>query len=806
MNEERFANELDRIASGQEPQDPDALAAFARDVQMHQGAARLDPDRRAGIRRNLMQHATTLSASKSTTGGAGPLSQPALTDPAMHNPWVRRTPAANRTPSGWRGHIVRAQTAIAIMTVFALLIAGSAWYTNQQTGDGGPGPSATRYAAAPTEAASIIDDDGTPASGIFENDFDWTAPIDPAECRSYRQSPPSERIQNIRAERREFPKRQYDPFSFPAEDDAAEVAATARLASACANDHQNWLFRSDRWFYENDNPNIPDEHAFDMEDQLRASMEVSAALANYPVTDFVILLDQPLGVMTVPVQGQAFQPHHVVQLADGRLAIPSTQLMYIDSASDEWPFSTTEDWPFTLSTAFVLAQQPDGTWLVDEELAICIGDCNAMWSDSAEAFGVLTVPEIAEVAPVERRRPSNRAAPNVATPPTNATPEAIADEVSPLLQLLSVLPAEMTGIGFGTLDGWVYADIAQRFDDLGLTDEALADDPMLPLGTNAYAPLAPTTRLFDFAADEEFVEAIGFSPLTVEQVLIAGVIPDGVTLLRGDWNEAELVAAWEAWGYAPHTTDSGIAIWSLDPDGLVDPEHPIQARMFQQMNNVAILDDGILVYAGKLETVEKVLQASVGEIPAARGNIATAPLATMLPDGTVSVIGYDLPGSNLYDLDDIAQNPSIRPEDLEEFMAVYEESQAAVGPMPEYHGAIFAFVGDQDGGGEVVVVLGTESEEDASQIARVVEWRWQNFISPQYQRPFDTIMPLIEAKADGTTVTLRFDPQGNPGIWIQIIQGDGFRAFAVDTVVPNASPAATPGPQPPVELTPVPLD
>src|SRR5690606_41334432 len=55
---------------------------------------------RAEIRRNLMQHATALN--KQTTGGPGPLSQPALTNPATYNPWVRRRPAASRTPSGWR--------------------------------------------------------------------------------------------------------------------------------------------------------------------------------------------------------------------------------------------------------------------------------------------------------------------------------------------------------------------------------------------------------------------------------------------------------------------------------------------------------------------------------------------------------------------------------------------------------------------------------------------------------------------------------------------------------------------------------
>src|SRR5699024_1492621 len=79
----------------------------------------------------------------------------------------------------------------------------------------------------------------------------------------------------------------------------------------------------------------------------------------------------------------------------------------------------------------------------------------------------------------------------VGTPEANpvATPEALTGQATPLTEMLAVLPAPLSITEGGTLPGWTYADIDQRFEDLGLTDEQLAEDPRLPLATNAYAPL-----------------------------------------------------------------------------------------------------------------------------------------------------------------------------------------------------------------------------------------------------------------------------------------------------------------------------
>lgn len=536
---DRFADELDRMVAGQHSGEAGDLAAFARELQ-GLGVERIDDAQRDRIWRRLMQHTNSAASATPTTGGAGPLSQPTLIDPGLANPWVRRR-SATAAPSGWRGHMVRAQTAIAIMTAAALLIVSGAWYTNQQGGDD-PGPITTRYAAAPTEDIG--------------------------------------------------------------------------------------------------------------------------------------------------------------------------------------------------------------------------GSRNLGMQESTPASDV-------------------------------ATPEAATLQSTPLLELLSVLPAPLT-VDSGDLRSWSFADIEQRFEDLGLTDEQLAEDPALPLGMNAYAPMAHTTFLFDFADDQEFAEAIGFNPLTVQQVLVAGAVPDTLTLLRGDWDENSLITAWEAAGYTEYVTVDGVTIWTLDANGMIDPENPIQSRMFQQMNNVAILDGGILAYAGTSHTVELVLQTQAGEMASALDDPWMQTLIEAVPMDTVSSLGFTQPGSAIYDLGKVATNPNLRPEDRDWIEEPLRASREAVGPMPEYRGVVFSVEGDPAGDGEIVVRLRAFSDEEAEQIVRVFEWRWENFRSHRYQRTFGSVMPLTDAAANGDLVTLRFDPQAAAGIWINLLNAGDLIAFAVDAGLPVGTPEASP--------------
>src|SRR5690606_16137028 len=191
-------------------------------------------------------------------------------------------------------------------------------------------------------------------------------------------------------------------------------------------------------------------------------------------------------------------------------------------------------------------------------------------------------------------------------------------------------------------------------------------------------------------------------------------------------------------------------------------------------------------------TIEMVIQTQSGEMASAVDDPWLQPLFTAVSGETISGIGFTQPGSTLYDLGEIAANPNLTPDDREVIEDQLRASREAVGPMPEYRGAIFAVEGDPTGEGAIVVQIRAFSDEEAEQIVRVVEWRWQNLTSQRYQRTFDSIMPLIDATTDGDVVTLRFDPQGAPRMWLELLQGGDLLVFAVDAGLPTATPEAPP--------------
>lgn len=783
---DRFADELDRMVAGHPSAGGGDLAVFAREVQ-GLGAEQIEDAQRDRIRRRLMQHAN--SASTPTTGGAGPLSQPTLTDPAMTNPWVRRRPAA-AMPTGWRGHMVKAQTAIAIMTAVTLLIIGAAWYTNQQGSDE-PGSMTTRYAAAPTEAVggshvlSMQEPDprGTPEMREELDAEWWTWPANEGcDADAFARS---------ESEEVAYPEREYLPLGTPDRADAEAAARLMRATQSCGLPYTVEIFLTGRAYEER----ILEGDLSIVFTKEAQYIEIGRTISEaFPIQDprafGRLATEEPIPATPsamerwtggppatnpyAPFSAVAI-PSHAVLLPDGRIAIPES-LIAFEGVEDLSYRGAPATWERHVTSLIVLSNA-SGQWLVDEQLPFCVGDCDFFWSEQ-EAMAERLHTLATEEAGVD------------ATPVS--TPEAEVQHDTPLLELLSALPAPLALAEGGTLPGWTYADLDQRFEDLGLTDGQLADDPMLPLATNAYAPLASTTNLFNLAADEAFVEAIGFNPLTVDQVLVTGRAPDVLTLLRGEWDEDSLTAAWEDAGYTQQVTVDGVTIWSLDSQGMVDPQHPIQARMFQQLNNVAILDGGILAYAGYSATIELVIQTQTGEMASALDEPMLLTLFEAVPEQTVSSIGFSQPGSALYDLGEIAANPNISPEDRERIEASLRDSREAVGPMPEYRGVVFSFVGGTNGDGETVVQIGAFSDDQASQIASVLEWRWQHLTSPQYQRNLDSIMPLVEATTDGTTVTLRFESESTPQMWLQMVQGDGLIAFAVDAGLPVGTPEASP--------------
>lgn len=138
----RFAAALDAIVGKEPIIDPDPLATFARALQASEGAPhadRLDAGRREAIWRGLIAGQTR---SQATTGGPGPLAQPALPPPT--NPWVPRRRASSRS-SGFLPPAGRPQPFVTAMAIVALVLA--AWSGLATLREGGVPPvTPTAYA------------------------------------------------------------------------------------------------------------------------------------------------------------------------------------------------------------------------------------------------------------------------------------------------------------------------------------------------------------------------------------------------------------------------------------------------------------------------------------------------------------------------------------------------------------------------------------------------------------------------------------------------------------------------------------
>lgn len=670
-------------------------------------------------------------------------------------------PVSNRTrkltapPVGNR---LNAWLSAAIVALMLLGTIGGAWWL----GPGGSGPSNDGR----TRLAAVTQDDATP-----EAEADFLSFIDPLECQSTAPMGITA-YQEMIAEDRGIPEPEYGPVTEPNERDAMDAARVAREVEACQYFGPSVpVLRTESLMWREGKYGPSGYGGARYEERTDNARVVSNVLGEMTPDDLWHRTDQepPLNVGGTL---QVFMPEHAVQFEDGRIGIPASFLIPEDDAT--WPDSP-PDWLFVW---FSVLSNESGEWLLDDQLHICVGAC-----DEFIAGGPIVFPEfrVFNGSPV-------------------ASPQTVNGAPSKITDLLAAVPADMPGQEEGPNVGWTYADVEQQLANMGFTPEEAVADPLQVIGSEDFASIAWASGIFHYSTDEEFVAAIGFNPFMARQALGAFTFHDSIIVLRGDWDVDTLTAAWEAAGYAPYTTASGVTAWTIGPNGEIDPTHPIQSKGFQSLNNVAILDSGILVYAGSMETLELAIAAHAGEAQSARDDENIAPMLATVPEDTVSLVAFDQPGSAMFDLErQIEINPNIRPEDAEEMIegirAPLVESREAVGPMPDYHGVLFGITSESgENGGEVILRLGAASEEDAAQIATVIEWRWDNFLSARSLRPLNTVMTVTDATHEGTTAMLTFDPSGNPQIWRDLLHGNDLMPFAVDRedADASASPVATP--------------
>jgi hypothetical protein len=297
------------------------------------------------------------------------------------------------------------------------------------------------------------------------------------------------------------------------------------------------------------------------------------------------------------------------------------------------------------------------------------------------------------------------------------------------------------------------------------------------------SPLISNDPIFQHGQVEEVRKTFGFTVWDVDQTVTVGALPDQVTYYAGGLSIADLPAVWEGAGYERHEGEAG-EFWTAGADGEMDMGSPVGQFGAGRMNNVAILDGDIVVFASTAEQLQQVQALAANGGASAADNEDIAALIATLPEDAVNVIGA--PGAGLEAHSITPENPGGQINTTTQDLLA--ESDDAVGPMPPLEMAFFGITAgargpevSEDGatpetegytGAVFFANILTGSAAESSSAAEIVAWRMENMTSPvagyRYSELFMTEFTGEEA-VQGDVAALTFSMQENVAAWNQMV-------------------------------------
>jgi hypothetical protein len=333
----------------------------------------------------------------------------------------------------------------------------------------------------------------------------------------------------------------------------------------------------------------------------------------------------------------------------------------------------------------------------------------------------------------------------------------------PLSRLLSFVPAAMLHAdeGYGAIP-WYYADIAQQFAALGLHHDSNGPDIDGEHWAPATFPLYLAARVFQFALNEELVDAIGFQPLGVNQTILAGMPPNQLSLFRGEFDANKVEAAWEESGYERGESSTGVTTWTIGPDGEYELTNAIQSMVLSNMNNLALVDNEVIVAAGTMDLLEEALATYASEEDSAALDPDFGLSLNALPETTVSAMAVRWGSENRPD--PVEGAPEMPP-----YTALLLGVEAgAVAPGFDPNGTPAA-VPDSVDAGVAFARLVMDSAEDAETALEVVEERWTTLNSIRTELPYTDLMEIRDSSVEGNIAQIDFTMLGTPSVWLTMV-------------------------------------
>jgi hypothetical protein len=196
--------------------------------------------------------------------------------------------------------------------------------------------------------------------------------------------------------------------------------------------------------------------------------------------------------------------------------------------------------------------------------------------------------------------------------------------------MMSMLPAQPLDNGQVT-----YADVAGQREALGAVAIPASEGEREAWFAATQGLALPANGLK--MATDNWKEIFGFDLYDVDQAVEFSAPPNVVTIMRGRFDEAALIQAWEQQGYQP-VEFQGTTYYSVADDFEIDVSSPRSQLALASMNKLALIDGEYLVASSAQSGVEGVIQARDGTRPSMADDIAIAPLVRTIPSDLVSAV------------------------------------------------------------------------------------------------------------------------------------------------------------------------
>jgi hypothetical protein len=180
-----------------------------------------------------------------------------------------------------------------------------------------------------------------------------------------------------------------------------------------------------------------------------------------------------------------------------------------------------------------------------------------------------------------------------------------------------------------------YVDLAGQLTALRLTADALVGEEATDLYGAAIEGLALPSFARWWRQIDDWPALFGFAWTQVERAAEYTAPPLTVTVLRGRFDPSAVRAAWTATGYHPITLD-GVTAYQIRDDYDMDPRAP-DRFLLGTGNDVALLDDGTIVFASTRDALGEAMAAGAGRGSSLVDEVGVADLVRTAPSDLVSV-------------------------------------------------------------------------------------------------------------------------------------------------------------------------